>query len=98
MKCCPTCGHPVTVADELKLTGNKKLIYNFVHRAGQHGIDSNRLYELVYSGAVDGGPFRNTLAVQINQLNKKLKPFGQFVQGGRSGRGVPGTYRLRVVA
>jgi hypothetical protein len=93
VKCCPTCGHPLPV-EGLKLTGLKKVIYDYVQRAGAHGIDSYRLYDLVYAMDPNGGPERNCIAVTINQLNKKLKPYGQMIRSGRTGRSVPGQYRL----
>ena len=67
------------------LVGYQRRIYEAVKKAGNNGIHSERLFDLLYSHDPDGGPDFKSLAVNIWQLNRKLKPHGVKVFAGRGG-------------
>ncbi len=69
-----------------ELPGYQQRIYEIVKKAGKNGIHSERLFDLLYSHDPDGGPNFTCMAVNIWQLNKKLKSRGQKVYAGRNRR------------
>lgn len=80
----------------VRLTGKKRDLYATVKRAGPNGISTERLFHTLYNDDANGGPDSGykIIAVFVNGLNKKLAPFGEKVQGGRSGHGVYTNYVL----
>ena len=67
----------------------KKQIVEAVHKAGSHGVTSNRLFDIVYGADRDGGPGTGVkiLAVHIWAINKRLKPHGVRLRHTQVGRG-----------
>jgi hypothetical protein len=91
IECCPTCGQPKLTGD-LLLPHIKQRIYELV---SQHpGISAEHLCELVWADDPSGGPEsgRKTIHVHVNQLNRRLAPFGIAVRGS-----LTAGYRLVVV-
>ncbi len=95
---CPCCGQtmPPDLPVGLKLRGNRLRVYEIVRRAGQNGITSDRIFDKLYELDPNGGPESGLRIVSIIvcYLNKRLKDVGQKIQGGASGHGCPGEYRL----
>ena len=67
----------------------KKQIVEAIHKAGSHGVTSQRLFEIVYGGDRCGGPETGVkiLAVHIWAINKRLKPHGVRLRHTQVGRG-----------
>lgn len=95
---CPCCGQtiPLDLPIGLTLRGKRLEIYNIVRRAGLHGITSDLIFERLYALDPNGGPDTGVrqISVMICHLNKRLASVGQRVQGGHTGNGCFGTYRL----
>lgn len=95
---CACCGQtlPPDLPKGLKLRGRRLDIYNIVRRAGQNGITSDVIFERLYALDPNGGPDSGVrvVSIMICHLNKRLQPFGQKVQGGHTGNGCYGEYRL----
>jgi hypothetical protein len=79
-------------------------VFDQIKRAGDHGIETDRLLEMVYADREDGGPLsgRKIIHVMICSINKKLRKTGfeircmprgvvDRVNGGR----ISGDYVLR---
>jgi hypothetical protein len=76
---CSRCGQPFIPA--MTLPPVKQKILDAVRR--QPGIDAENLWIRVWDGP-DGGPENLKLVhVHINQLNRRLAPFGLRVRGSR---------------
>jgi hypothetical protein len=82
MNICPTCGRPRIADDDgVHLTPIQARILDAVRR--RPGIDAESLRSLAWPSA-DGGPESpSNLHVQVNQLNRKLAPYGIAVRGSR---------------
>jgi len=88
-RCCPTCG-ALTIPTGLILPRIKRRVLDIVTR--NPGISAERLRDLVWDFDPAGGAAcRHAIYVHINQLNRKLRPYGIAV---RAPRGGAGGYRL----
>ena len=97
MKTCPKCGQtlPVDTHFGLWLVGNHRAILDRVLRAGKNGVSGQALFDYIYSGT-DGGPAIgiNVIAVQVSQLNRKLKTKRKKIVNEHRGRGTESSYHL----
>lgn len=80
----------------LGLRGKQRIIFEAVSKAGQYGLNSDRLFDMLYSEHPDGGPDtgKKVLHVLVRSVNRKLKPFGKYIAAPR-GQGGPSNYTLR---
>lgn len=95
---CKCCGQTLPPNPPLgcKLRGKQARIVELVFRAGPHGIKSDQLFELLHENDPNGGPETGikVLHVQVNQVNKKLKPYGHKIKATSRGEGGPCEYVL----
>lgn len=94
---CACCGQtlPPDLPDGLVLRGKRFTIYDAIRKAGKHGIDSRRLWSMLYDHDPNGGPeSTNIISAHVGQINHRLRPFGQKLISGQAGHGVFGIYRL----
>lgn len=98
---CKCCGQtlPEKVALGIKLAPGEQLIVDSVVKAGQHGLHSDRLFNILYGDDPNGGPSTgiNTLHVRVWHLNRKLRTVGYTIKGEYPGKSMNGRYRLHVV-
>lgn len=80
----------------VRLTPLQRQIVNLVQRAGDEGIGSDRLFDLLYSDDPNGGPLtgKKCLHVLVWQTNSALRAVGMAIHCSRGGRGASGFYRL----
>lgn len=82
-KTCKCCGQTLPSEEPfgVRLTPQQERIAIAVRRAGRHGILSDDLIDVLYSNDPNGGvdTARTVLHVQINRLNKTLKPVGKKI-------------------
>lgn len=85
MKLCPYCGGKLKEWPVLpQMPARRKAIYEAVARAGPDGIQAEDLIPALYTVGRTRGrePSRGAgvmLRVQVYELNKQLKPFGQKI-------------------
>lgn len=98
---CPCCKqtlpdvHPLGV----KLTAFQSDMVKFIRRAGPHGIDTPRLFDLLYGDDPDGGPAVGLKAVKAlaYYTNRRLAAVGKEIRSTGAGvkRGTYGRYVFR---
>ena len=95
---CKCCGQTMPPKLELgiKLTPGYQRIVDAVHAAGPRGLQSTRLFNILYDGARDGGPEggMKVMHVRIWHLNQRLKKVNLRVKGEHTGHNEYGFYRL----
>lgn len=71
---CKSCGQvlpgDIPAEIELKLTLIERTIFKALHKAGQHGLPRERLYQLVYGTWIRSD---DCLKVHIHNIRKKLR-------------------------
>lgn len=95
-KCCGQTLPPALPAWGVEIVGNKGLILKHAHKAGKHGIDSQRLFDIVYGGVKDPpGSGLNIISQQVIQLNRLIVPRGfKILSSSRGGAGNHAVYTL----
>jgi hypothetical protein len=95
-KTCPTCGQslPQPKPRDLGLSPLRTRLFEIVQRAGDNGIATPDLVNLLYAEHPDGGPDSAGQVVRtlICKINKRLKPRGYEIKGRSYGRGGGGEY------
>ena len=95
---CKCCGQtlPPAIDTGLVLAPGYQRILDALHRAGKHGIESERLFAILYSHDPHGGPVTGLkcMHVRIWYLNQQLKKVGLRVKGQHTGSAENGYYRL----
>lgn len=96
---CKCCGQtlPALVGIEAVMSGGLKKIVETVRRAGRHGIQTERLFHVIYGDDPNGGPETGikVLHVRISQANRILRQHGYEIRGEHTGnRGAYGRYIL----
>lgn len=85
---CKCCGQtlPAIEGVEIVLSAGLRNLVQTVRLAGPHGIDTNRLFDKLYDGDLDGGPLsgHKALHVRVHQVNKRLRPHGWRIVGNRT--------------
>ncbi len=98
VKVCECCGQTLPPAFDLgvKMGPGLRKIVETLHKAGPHGMPSDRLFNAIYDHRADGGPESGikVLHVRISQLNKRLRTAGYNIRGEHTGSEIPGFYRL----
>lgn len=90
---CECCGQTLPRAlPSVDLSHHQNAILERVQRAGKHGVETNALFDHLYSSDPNGGPSFKSLAVHVQHLNKKLALIGKRVVAGRGKK--PAFYRL----
>ena len=80
---CARCGQPVIPAG-LALPPTKRRILDAVQQSP--GINAEQLRDLVWQDDPNGGPeCRHALYAHVNQLNRRLAPFGVAVRASPGG-------------
>ena len=69
----------------LPVRGKQAQILDAVMKAGTHGIDPDRLFDLLYADDPNGGPDvgNRIVSIHINALNKRLVKVGKRIKGQR---------------
>lgn len=98
-ECCKTCGQtlPRKKFCGMHFRGNRRKIIERIQKSGKHGVQTQRLYDLLYADKADGGPDTlNIIHIYVCQMNKALKKEGWRIKnltpGG--GPGMQATYAL----
>jgi hypothetical protein len=75
---CPHCGQvlPLKVACPVPFSGYKRMLFQLIAKAGEHGISVSRLIDRLYADRDDGGPHdpSNSICSLLCQMNRELKP------------------------
>ncbi len=99
-RCCPYCKQtmPLSFKIEANLPPAWRAMLDIIYRAGEHGISTDRLVNLVYSDDPNGGPDNavKSIHVRICRMNKRLRPLGWLINGRGDHTGVYVLERLRV--
>jgi hypothetical protein len=80
MQCCDKCGQilPLDEVPPTYLVAMERKLFRALTRAGNVGLDAERLVHVLYSDRRDGGPFSAEKCVQVSvcRMNKKLIGLG----------------------
>ena len=96
VRTCECCGQTLPSELGVKIPASYEHLFKAIQKAGEHGIRSDRLFEMEYAGVRDGGPKFDTLSARIYYLNKRhllaqgLRIVGEYV----GGNGNFGRYRI----
>lgn len=97
-QCCPTCGQtlPDDMPPGLKLSGYRRVLFELVRKAGQHGVTTDVLFDRLYGSRADGGPESGIKVISVHacHINNRIRKFGLQIKSDGAGHGVYGTYRL----
>jgi hypothetical protein len=82
--CCPHCGQllPFKIACPVPMSGYKRMLFQLVAKAGEHGISVERLTDRLYADRPDGGPTYPARSVcsLLCQMNRELEPHGMQIR------------------
>jgi hypothetical protein len=95
-KTCPTCGQtlPRPRPHGLRLSPLRTRLFEIVQRAGDNGITTADIADMLYADHPDGGPqtAHKCIHVHVYNINKKLRPAGYEIKARNWGRLSDGDY------
>ena len=81
-RCCPTCGQPlVDVRHGVKLTPLKARIFDAIEHAGEDGISTDDLFDIVFAND-SRRPSISTLKAHVWQINQRMIGAHIYGRGG----------------